>query len=288
MSKNSNVMELKTNDTDIVLIIGICPRSGTNYLSKIVCCIDGFEAVDIAKEDHLFEKAFLLKKFAYDSARRWLPWNDKSTYNSSKTGEDLLGAIGSGIVSFFKDTLTKKGSKPVLKTPITFFTRNRLLDSNFSSLYQLFPNAKVILLIRDSTDTIISAHKTWPKKPFLLFVIRWIFGAKHIINLNQEYAYAQKSRPLLIKYEEMIHDTYLAAEKIRVHLGGTSSVDFKARVKGLPIVGSSKIKDKNGNVTWDPLEKKDAQFNAVIEKKDVLERTIIKMLTNRYRKIFGF
>ena len=267
----------------LVLIIGISPRSGTNYLSNIVNCFDGFEPVEIAKEDHLFEKAYLLEKFSRDCTSRWIPWNDES-YDALEAKQKVMQGLGDGLVASFRNSLEDRKATPVLKTPITFCTRNRLLDSDYSSIYELFPDAKVILLTRNSTDTIMSAHRTWPKKPFLLIVLRWIMGARHILKIVEGAGSQKNNQPLLVKYEEIIQRPIETAKKIGTFLQQDANISLESRVRDLPIIGSSKTKDKNGNVTWEPVSKNEVIVGNSNLKMNSFKALTIKLLTSYYQK----
>jgi hypothetical protein len=138
------------------------------------------------------------------------------------------------------------------KTPVAY---------NVDKFFDLFPEAKLLILIRDGRDAVESAVRTWPNRSYKYWMKLWAEGARSILDFVQGEGGALQGKSWqLVKYEDLLERPKATiTELLRLLRIDPVSFDW-SRVERLPVHGSSQYPDEAGTVTGRKLEKSE-DFN---------------------------
>lgn len=130
-----------------VFILAPVHRSGTNYLTYILLLHPNFQLPNLIWEDHVLMRSQLLAKYASQTSmsKGWA----KEIRGDEDYSKSLLKHLGGGILSFLYEHIGKE-RRLLCKTPRGYHVGNFL---------RLFPNAKLLVLIRDGRDVVSSMVK---------------------------------------------------------------------------------------------------------------------------------
>lgn len=225
----------------VVFILGIAERSGTNYLQDLLrlhpdCDVDGMEL----EEDHFVDFSPLLVKFVQSASQGWKAW--WGVEQLEKERELVLRCIGEGLISYLrKQVLNRRllnGIDPnkelkvlVTKSPST---------QNVELFFRVFPDAELIILVRDGRAVVESATKTFYRR-FDKASKQWADRANAVLQFVSKDANRDR-RYLLVKYEDLYSHSDEEIRKILrfLHLDQTQ-YNFTAAAN-LPIRGSSVLR----------------------------------------------
>src|SRR5215207_5911724 len=117
-----------------ILIFGLTPRTGTNYLWDLIrlhpACAAGREPI---REDLFLECGDQLNEFVADVRSRWDPtWGEVTDH----TVADLYAGLGAGLLDFLTVDYTRR---LVTKNPSVI---------GIEHVFRFFPTAQVIILVR--------------------------------------------------------------------------------------------------------------------------------------------
>ena len=219
------------------------PRSGTNYLMDLLCCHP-----DVApgrfpvKEDLFLEQSDHLIRFVTNVRSSWDPTWGEFPHDLEA---DLLGAIGDGLISFL---WTDKRRRLLTKSPSV---------RNIQRFHQLFPEAKLLILIRDGRSIVQSCVDTFGWD-FDTAAYRFSDAANELLEWLSSGG--QTSSNLVVRYEELVNDMKPTMMHVLDFVGlSPESFDFSA-ADALPVRGSSSHRGEGRSaVHWDPVPK-DASF----------------------------
>lgn len=228
-----------------VFIIGIMERSGTNFLADALQLLDpNLQLPRVLGEDFLLEHSNLLSQYADLTYQRWkgLPWLESPENCKQQLfyqlGEALLRVLYSQI-DFNKRLLTK--------TPNA---------SNVDKFFQLFPQAKLLILVRDGRDVVESALATWSYEPFEHWITRWADGARSILEFMRGHAGDLRGSSWeLVRYEDLLNKPQQVVDQLATFLQVERRCFDWHQIEHLPIRGSSQNRDGAGGVDWTPVEK---------------------------------
>ncbi len=223
-----------------ILIYGIAPRSGTNYLYDLFLVHPQVGACAPVWEDYLTFHADALAAYAGDVATHWHRfrriWDGQLPADPESC---LLESLGDGLLRFLGD----RCERPVMltKTPS---------PRNLDLAPRLFPRAAIVILQRDGRAVVESAVRSGlgPEhgNRYDVFMRQWATAAQTIINFRATFAdYGERFR--IVRYEDLIAD-----------LAGTlpALLDFCALPRGdydmdragaLPVRGSSTFGRRAGD-----------------------------------------
>jgi hypothetical protein len=232
-----------------VFILGIMQRCGTNFLSDILSIHAGFEAPGNLAEDFVMEHAHLLLEYGDRTYRRWkdLRW----IKNPEGCKKILLRHIGDGIVRLLQQEIAQH-KRLLTKTPVAY---------NVDKFFHLFPEAKLLILIRDGRDAVESAVRSWPNRSYEYWMKQWSDGARSILSFVHGAGSGLEGKSWqLIRYEDLVERPEAIITDVLRFLGiDPRSFDWQ-RMQRLPVHGSSQYPDEAGTVTGRKLEKA-ADFN---------------------------
>lgn len=215
------------------------PRSGTNFLSNLLCLHPDCAAPAPILEDYTLHHADLLVRYGESVRQRWRPdWG---------VTEDLDGllcqSLGNGVMEFL--SLRIGGRRLVTKTPSV---------RNLTTFFRLFPDQCLLILVRDGRDVVESLVKSFGVNPEWA-MRRWADAARAIVDFDGTSNHAGH-RYLIVRYEDLWHNLRSELHRIFAFLElRADAYDFEAAAN-LPVRGSSVLHSQaNQTVHWNPVEK---------------------------------
>lgn len=235
--------------TRICFLLGIMPRSGTNYLENVITLHDHCVHCKPICEDFLVSESDLLVKYAKRVNRHWNPdWDKDQKY---VTTDNLLKSIGNGLLQFLVspkvDSESLSGDKVLVsKTPSV---------KNIKNFLRLFPDTRLIILIRDGRAVVESGCKSF-NWDFEKACYDWNSSAKNITNfLSEHQDINQKIK--LVRYEELLSNTEETVSDIFHFLEVDNTSVSLDDVNNLHVSGSSEQRESSKAVNWKPVKKSD-------------------------------
>ncbi|WP_170467433.1 sulfotransferase family protein [Ruegeria arenilitoris] len=232
-----------------VLVLGVMPRSGTNFLRDLIAMHPDVGA----DPGRLYE--FPLLHAAGDAAAFTRDFLRYFPRNEEVLGQyDVLAMLAG---SWFRELQAQVDGKHILlKCPHVH---------DLSLARYIFPDAKIILCIRDGRDVVDSSLKTFSRfsltsKNFRQLADEWRLGTEAIMtyaeggpNYNEDM--------IVVRYEDILADTNKYVEKLLNHIGLNAAAFPWDEIEKLPVRGSSRSTASDDN-RWQP-ETKSADFNPV-------------------------
>jgi hypothetical protein len=222
-----------------VLILGLTPRTGTNYLWDLLCmhtdCAPGREPI---REDLFLNSADKLMGYVESVRSGWDP---------------AWGAVDEDVVAQLCASLGR-----ALLHFLTVDTNRRLVTKNPSvanirHVFTLFPDAQVILLVRDGRAVVESCMRTFGWD-FDLACRRWAGAATEALEFLGD---RDSNDPCvrLVQYEDLVADPQTSLRKLLSFLQlNQDCYDFTA-AELLPVRGSSVFLGGRHDVHWEPVER---------------------------------
>jgi hypothetical protein len=166
---------------------------------------------------------------------RWQ--RDPKWYAYPEVGARLLRHLGGGLISFLSERAD--GKRIVSKTPSV---------AGLDRFFALFPNAHLLILVRDGRSVVASTVKSMGDPPGEV-TRRWTEAAYGILNFDQDNRdHAHRYR--IVRYEDLVRDP---AGKMKELLGflalDVARYDFAA-IARVPVLGSSYTPNPDGQWKW--------------------------------------
>jgi hypothetical protein len=206
-----------------IFILGIMPRSGTNFLWDLLClhpdCAPGRPPI---REDFFLEASDHL--LGYTSAvRAW--WDPNWGHFDDVVMDEFHRSLGDGLISFL---WVDRDRRLVTKTPSV-----RHLDRFF----RFFPNAYLIILVRDGRSVAQSAMASfgWDLDRAAR---QWAEAAETIRSFTGQRRHGNE-RSLIVRYEDVFRDPKGHLQEVLRFLDlDEHTFDFHSAAT-LPVRGSS-------------------------------------------------
>lgn len=219
---------------DLAYITAPMNRSGTNFIAKIIQKSSDFNLPREIDEDYILENTDLFEHY-FDETR----WNEKLR-KSPEFKDQFLSYIGDSISYFLKDKKLEDNKRLLLKTP------NPYKINNF---YRLFPNGKLLIIVRDGRDVVESASKTFTYASSEHWMRKWRKGAQRVLDFMREHKDLENKNWIMVRYEKLVMCEEEEISKICNFLNINIE---KETIKNLPLYGSSENNDED---FWTPKEK---------------------------------
>ncbi|MFB9840818.1 sulfotransferase family protein [Mucilaginibacter ginsenosidivorans] len=254
-------MNIQEEGLNFVFIQGIMPRSGTHYLMHLLCLHQKCRR-SVLVEDGLLARSSLLMKYIERSNRQWVV--DADLPEDMEAEQLLAEGLGEGLRIFLK-RLTQQALDQK-KIPVTetcdmdyrYMVTKTPNVSNLKNFFRLFPDEKLIILIRDGRSLVESINLSF-KYNREAATRDWANAARDIFEIQKQWTVEGKQF-LVIKYEELYANTENEMRKILSFLDlDTARYDFEKALNS-PVIGSSVFKRGAGPVHWEPVDKT-AEFN---------------------------
>jgi len=224
---------------EIIFILGILQRSGTNYLLDLLDLHPDCQSVPTIGEDHLLANASHLDGFVEGVVKRW-----NSNWDPDGEWKQVLREhLGQACVSF----LVSLAQRVFPTLPRYLVTKTPSVEN--LHLLSLFPQVKTIVIVRDGRDLVESGMRSFGWS-FEAACRQWVEGARQIMKAQEA------GLPfLLVRYEDLQNDLKTQMARICVLLTlELSCFDFEA-ARDLPVRGSCDFGRGKGQVHWSPVAK---------------------------------
>jgi hypothetical protein len=205
-------------------------------LKKHASCFGATPGEDffLYEADHLF-------RFVYSAYDRW---NPRWPLHKHNTAEDLVSALGNGILDFLyrqKQHSDSSGQSvvPIAKTPH---------PRNVDGFSKLFPDGYLLILVRDGRSVTESMMQTW-KTPFDQAVWKWKEGAGAVCEFIREHG-RSGSWHQVIHYEDLVQDTPSVLRSIFEAAHLDADLYPYSDLENTKVVGSSTFRDENEDDVW--------------------------------------
>jgi hypothetical protein len=216
-----------------IFIQGILGRSGTNYLARLLDLHPDCQLAPIP-EDWLLAESHHIMRFARAVSERW---HRNPTWDIPPDLEaQLVRRIGAGMQTVLGARIN--GKRVVTKTPNVQWLEN---------FFQLFPEASLLILVRDGRSIAESAKRSFGHEPSQ--VARWwAWGARQILSFDR--ANRGRSNYRLVRYEDLAADPKAEMAKILRALDlDLDAYDF-SQIESLPVFGSGNVRNEAGEWEW--------------------------------------
>lgn len=244
-----------------IFIISPTKRAGTNFLKNILCQHRDCFSPGPIWEDELLRKAHLLRDYIDFTFQKWNPsWEVEKELCARDKAMSLLG---DGLIDMLHMQFSNSQEKLARfeprgpEAPYRYVTKTPKAD-NIQLFAQLFPSAKLLILVRDGKSVVQSGQTSF-SKPFDLAVREWSAAMRNIETFVKSDAF-DPNLHRLVRYEDLITD----APKVLTDLLSFLDLDADGidpdAVDEMPVIGSSTIKQDGQEVHWTPT-KKDASFD---------------------------
>lgn len=254
------------NQSKFIFLFGISVRCGTNFSARIFSKHPDVEVVP----NNETVREFPLLKVSKDFKKAFEQFQKKYNRNMGKKGhytwEKYAPYFGTSFLDYIQSELIKDTSKKIY-----FIKDPGAVNLKWSNT--IFPDSKIIILIRDGRDLVASKEKAYLAKrnsqsrlnrikryishyigrQFRANVKEWVENA-HLI---KDYLESEAGRNcLLIKYEDLVSENKETYKKIFEYCGLSFQMKYFNNVE---IVGSSFSDQitslKTNKVVWQPIEK---------------------------------
>lgn len=226
-------------DSQAIFILGLLPRSGTNFLSNLLQLHPDCAPPDPVWEDFLVTHLDLLASYSDSVAGEW----DSSWGITDQTGVELDIALGGGLAGFLETRCVE--TRVISKTPRV---------KNLDLFYRFFPTGRLLILLRDGRSIVESGAQSfgWSREAAMHSVAQ---AARTITRFQQQFP-AQEKRYLILRYEDLWQDTEVQLRGIFEFLELNSENYDWQEALALPVRGSSELKAREaGSIHWDPVER---------------------------------
>jgi len=235
---------VEPSQTRPVFILGISERSGTTYLQDLLrvhpdCDVDGLEL----EEDHFVAYANLLVRFVNLASRDWKQWRRPDQLQEQR--ELVCRCLGDGLISYLRlQVRTRRlltGKVPADK-PLPVLVTKTPDVTNLHLFFRMFPDAELLILVRDGRAVVESAVKTFYRS-FAQEARQWAMRAAAIRRFVDGDSH-RAGRYLVVRYEDLYTNTEAELRKVMLFLRLDPNVYDFERARNLPVRGSSSLRQE--------------------------------------------
>ncbi|WP_420349716.1 sulfotransferase [Pelagibius sp.] len=222
-------------------MLGLMPRTGTNYLGRMLRTHRDCTTAKTLYEDFLLHSLPDLDDYVESIAMSW-----RKHWPCHGRLDELRGRLGGALMTFLEDDVRTPGKRPVFKTPSV-----RGIDR----IEHYLPQADVVIVLRQGPATIESGMRSFGWD-FESACRRWARAVNTVL-AAAERRKEKGLRPFtLVRYEDLAGDSATVLEHVALQVGLDRSGFDRGRLKAFPVYGSS----QQENVNWQPATK-EADFN---------------------------
>ncbi|MCK6624177.1 MAG: sulfotransferase [Anaerolineae bacterium] len=274
-----------------IFILGVLPRSGTNFLYDLLLLHPDCYPSLVA-EDYFTAYADLLLKYGATVNKHWKPnWRVKQFVDQP----ELLVAqyLGLGLISFLAlkpdtEIVSEDKRLTLVNLPQKRFVTKTPSVKNLKYFFKIFPDAHLVIIIRDGRAVVESGVKSFQWNYEKMTRV-WADSARTILKFEQEM-HDTKHKFLIVRYEDVYQEPEVHLKKILLFLGLNPDCYNFENADNLPIRGSSELrKQSKQDLHWKPIEKT-ADFNPTTRwhhwSRTKQER--FKWLAGKYLVAFGY
>jgi hypothetical protein len=230
-----------------IILLSACPRSGSNYLENLLALHPQCRKSKVP-EDFFLANSETLLNFCRSVADSWDDWWLQRLGGPSR----LAMHIGTALLRFADPGPEEEGPvsefRLMLRSPTT---------EGIAAATTLFPDAKVLVLVRDGPPTVESGRRSfgWPYEEAML---AWRQSVRRVLSF---LASADGAHCQLIRFEDLTADPAREIARVIAFLGLDPALYPFDRVDEVPVLGSSSFGRTDGEaVHWRPVPK-DSSFD---------------------------
>lgn len=226
-----------------IFIISPVKRSGTNYLKNVLCQHQDCFSPGPIWEDELLRKAHLLADYADFTFQKWNPkWNVESELMPR---QQMLGLMGGGLIELLQAQFSNSAAKRERfcrdfsrpgTPPYRYVTKTPKAD-NIALLPQLFPDAYLLILVRDGRAAARSGQTSFAK-PFDCAVREWADAMAEIEAFTRSPLF-NPERHRLLRYEDVVAAPSRQMQELMDFLDLDPGRIDPGKLEQMPVVGSS-------------------------------------------------
>lgn len=233
-----------TRARNTVFVHGVMQRSGTNYLMDLLSYHEDCHVGKIY-EDFISSASPLLARYAATLSESWNPQWFSEPMDAVR--RRLVKHLGRALVAFLSDEGDERRTF-VTKTPSTL---------NLKNCFSLFPDGRIILIVRDGRDVVESGVRTFGWE-WEFAVRQWTLSAGRVLEFLRERVYSRQV--LLVRYEDLFRETRVQLLRILAFLDlDTERFDWKSAER-CPVRGSCAFgRSGTSPVDWRPVAR-NAEF----------------------------
>ena len=252
-----------TPNQKLCFILGVGQRSGTNYIYNLLKQHPACIGPGPIWQDYVLEKSSLLTEYVNHIYQRWNPnWE---VTNKVAPPDTLLRYFGESIERFLRLQITNESintnvpqEENTKQNSSTIFLTKTPSVTGLENIFEIFPEAFLILIIRDGRTVVESGVRSFDWD-YEIATRKWAAAANTIYQIKKKYENTSKNF-LIIKYEDLFTDEKSELIKMFNYLElNANDYNFDATAE-LGVTGSSDVRKQMGNVHWDAT-KKTQDFN---------------------------
>lgn len=232
------------NQVKPIFLLAISPRSGSNYLYRLIARHPQIKEANIKGEDFLLRHSHHLMQHIWGVSNNW-----KESWGNSK--EKLTEEMAMAWYRFLGGNELGDAQRLLTKTP---------MPHNAGNFLKLFPEGQMVIITRRGPDVVESFVKTF-KSSFESAVLRWKKGADHIHLLRKQYPKEEGKAYLVIRYEDLFEQTETTLSKVLEFLNLETAVFPMEEALAQGVIGSSTQADDGAEVSWQSEQEKDENFD---------------------------
>ena len=249
--------KVRSNNKPLSPLFVVSPTgmSGTNFLVQALVTVGLCELPRrdvLAREDHLLVHSNLLKQYVCETANTWNKWERNGAILQTRS-KALMATISDGILRFIGAPMVSS-KRVVLKTPTSHCVAN---------FPDLFPRAKLILLVRDGRDSTESEVRAAYRRDYDSAFTIWAVRVRELLDFMEGPGKEWGSSWLLVHYEDLVTIPISTIAAIASFLEQEASVVDVGRIAELPVFGSSQLGTENGRAFHWAVQEKPENFNPI-------------------------
>jgi Sulfotransferase family len=231
---------------EAIFVLGVTRRTGTNYVYDLVNLHPDVAPRPPIREDNLVHNAGDLVRYVRSCADEWWCTPEEAARESAL----LLRSLGNGILSFLQADITTK--RVVTKSPSV---------RNIGSFFDLFPNACILIAVRDGRSVVESALRSWTDLSADDVAHEWADGARDLLTFLDKHA--DNPRAHVVRYERLLTELDVEVERLLQACNLDRSRFDLAAARALPLRGSSTDRGGAEKLHWDPVARP-ASFGGLV------------------------
>lgn len=227
-----------------IFLLAVSPRSGSNYLFRLLSRHPDICPTGITGEDFLLRYSDSLINHIDKVSGNW-----KESWGNSK--QELQDCMAEGWINFLLPEKIRDDQRLITKTPMPYGAEN---------FFRLFPKGQLLIIIRNGPDAVESYQKTFDKS-FEASVNNWALGARTILELRKNHAALENKSFKIVRYEDLYSNTSDSIKEIFSFLNLDPSKFDMEEALSQGVIGSSSQRDKGEEVSWKQEEVKSPDFD---------------------------
>ena len=227
-----------------IFLHGVMPRCGSVYAGNLIKLHPDLHAYP----NEIWEWPFL------SSTKHLMSFQDEmfSTYSQleGRLGpNDMLRIFSAASLNYLLAGVPE-GKRLFMKEPRTEF---------LSWFFELFPNEKLIVLVRDGRDLVNSTIKSWPHYDFEATCQEWAKAARYVQAIQSQFQ--NHADFLYARFETLVERPGDFVSDLCRHCDLNESRFPRDEIENLQVQGSSEVR-AGDSVGWEPM-KKPKSFNPI-------------------------